>query len=357
MITMLSYAVPALLDNSRFLVYDMLKNCRLVIAMNLDQLPYFIAIASYGSLSAASRQLSISQQALSSYLAELERDIGMPLFFRSRQRLHLTEAGRRYMKGAQDIVSTMGRARSAIQMLGRGPDQDLRIGISPHTGALMLAESALEFNQRYPGVQLISHEGYASDLRRMVQEGKVSIALSSMPTQSNPEFQVIPLLRDEFVLALPAYHPRAQRAASFEELPVADLKDFQDEVFVRSTPNTSTYHVFAPLFDQAGFQPTVAVSSPNINMLTMLIRTGCGIGFLRYRQDPSLCYYRLKNPPYSYNVVIARPTHVLSEPERYLVYLIHKHQITMGGVRVRTDALLDIIREFSPGDYLPEEMP
>ena len=51
--------------------------------MNLDQLPYFIAIASYGSLSAASRHLNVTQQALSSYLTELEKTVDMPLFFRN----------------------------------------------------------------------------------------------------------------------------------------------------------------------------------------------------------------------------------------------------------------------------------
>ena len=81
----------------------MLKSCRSVISVNLDQLSYFVAIASYGSLSSASRHLSVSQQALSSYLSDLERGIGMPLFFRNRQKLLLTEAGKRYLKGAQDI--------------------------------------------------------------------------------------------------------------------------------------------------------------------------------------------------------------------------------------------------------------
>ena len=324
--------------------------------MNLDHLPYFIAIASYGSLSAASRHIDVSQQALSSYLSDLEKNFGMPFFYRNRQRLYLTEAGKRYLKAAQDILNVMGRTRNTIQMLGRGPDQELHIGISAHTGAMLLAESALEFSQRYPGVQLVPHEGYSFDLRRMVHSGTVSIAMTSLTSLDTPELQFIPILRDEFVLAMPVYHPRAQKTASFEELPVADLLEFQDEVFVRSTPNTSTYHVLEPLFEQAGFRPTIAFSSPNINMLTMLIRTGCGIGFLRYRNDPDFSYYRLKNPPYSYNGVIAKPTHVLSEPERYLVYLFYKHQVTLGGVRMRTDALLDIIREFSPGDYLPEDM-
>ena len=324
--------------------------------MNLDQLSYFVSIASYGSLSAAARHLDVSQQALSSYLSDLERHYGMPFYYRSRQRLYLTEAGKRYLKGAQDILNVIGRARNSIQMLGHGPEQELHIGISAHTGALILAESALEFNQRYPGVQLISHEGYSFSLRQKVHTGEVSIAMTSLKSPTIPGLQAIPLLRDEFVLTLPAFHPRANQAASFDELPVADLIDFRDEVFVRSTPDTSTYHVLQTVFEQAGFHPTVAVSSPNINMLTMLIRTGCGIGFLRYRNDPSFSYYRLKNPPYSYNAVIARPTHVFSEPERFLIYLFSKHQVTMGGVRVRTDALMDIIREFSPGDHLPEEL-
>ncbi len=324
--------------------------------MNLDQLSYFVAIASYGSLSAASRHIDVSQQALSSYLSDLERHFGMPLFYRSKQRLYLTEAGRRYLKGAHDILNIMGQARNSIRMLDHGPEQELHIGISAHTGALILAESALEFNQRYPGVQLISHEGYSFDLRRKVHTGEVSIAMTSLKDPNQSELQVIPLLRDEFVLALPVFHPRAKPAASFDELPVADLRDFQDEVFVRSTPNTSTYHVLEAAFEQAGFHPTVAVSSPNINMLTMLIRTGCGIGFLRYRNDPSFSYYRLKNPPYSYNAVIARPAHVFSEPERFLIYLFSKHQVTLGGVRIRNDTLMDIIREFSPGEYLPEDI-
>ncbi|MBQ8092540.1 MAG: LysR family transcriptional regulator [Clostridia bacterium] len=324
--------------------------------MNLEQLPYFIAIASYGSLSSAARHLDISQQGLSSYLSELEKSIGMPLFFRNKKRLYLTDAGRRYLKGAQDILNEIERARNTIQMLGRRPEQELHVGISAHTGALLLAECVLEFSQRYPNVQLVPHEGYSFDLRRMVQSGKVSIAVTSLPDEKAPELQVIPIFRDEFVLAMPAYHPLAKEAASFEELPVAELSEFRDEVFVRSTPDTSTYHVFEPLFEKAGFSPTVAVSSPNINMLAMLIRTGCGIGFLRYRDDPDFAFYRLINPPYSYNVFIAKPMHVFSEPERYLIYLFTRHQKTVGGISVRTDALLDIIREFGSGDYPPEEM-
>ena len=57
----------------------------------------------------------------------------------------------------------------------------------------------------------------------------------------------------------------------------------------------------------------------------------------------------------SYNCVVAEPAHVFGEPERYLIYLMNKYIVLSEGVRIRTDTLLNIIREFSPGDYLPEE--
>ena len=324
--------------------------------MNLEQLPYFIAIASYGSLSAASRHLDVSQQALSSYLTELEKSVNMPLFFRSKQRLHLTDAGRRYLKTAQAITNVMERARNMIQLRGRVPAEELHIGISPHTGALLLGLGMLEFIQRYPNVQLIPHEGYSYELRRMIRDGTVQIGLTSLEAEQLPGLKSVAFTRDEFVLALPAYHPRAVRASSFSELPVADLADFRDEVFVRSTPNTTNYHAFLPLFEQAGFRPTVAMATPNINMLTTLIRKGCGIGFLRYTDDPTLSFYRLKNPPYTYNAVIAREDHEFTEPERYMIYLVNKHHFIKSSARINTELLQAINSEFSPGDLYPEDI-
>ena len=50
--------------------------------MNIDQLPYIIAIANAGNLTAAAEQTGVSQQALSKYLLSLETETGLELFFR-----------------------------------------------------------------------------------------------------------------------------------------------------------------------------------------------------------------------------------------------------------------------------------
>ena len=47
---------------------------------------------------------------------------------------------------------------------------------------------------------------------------------------------------------------------------------------------------------------------------------------------------------------------VFSGPERYLIYLMNKYIVLGDGVRIMTDTLMNIVREFSPGDYMPEEL-
>ena len=64
--------------------------------MNISQLPYIVAIASTGSLSAAARQLGISQPALSKFLKNTERDVGQELFFRNQNRYVPTPASQIY---------------------------------------------------------------------------------------------------------------------------------------------------------------------------------------------------------------------------------------------------------------------
>src|SRR5699024_11482973 len=73
------------------------QTCALPI-LNLKQLPYFIAIAETGSLSAAARRTGVSQPTISDYLHELEHELGTPLFERRQRRMLPTEAGAAYLQ-------------------------------------------------------------------------------------------------------------------------------------------------------------------------------------------------------------------------------------------------------------------
>lgn len=72
--------------------------------MTLQQLKYIIAIAESGSITAASQKLLIAQPSLSKSVSELEKEIGITMFYRSNRGVYLSEEGSRFLSYARQVV-------------------------------------------------------------------------------------------------------------------------------------------------------------------------------------------------------------------------------------------------------------
>lgn len=72
--------------------------------MDLKQLEYIVKIADEKNVSRAAEKLFISQSALNQQLLKLEKDLGAPLFFRTRNNWQLTEVGEIYVRTAREIL-------------------------------------------------------------------------------------------------------------------------------------------------------------------------------------------------------------------------------------------------------------
>ena len=72
--------------------------------MKLQQLRYVIQVAESGSLTAAAERLFVAQPSLSKAVAELEREMGVTIFTRSRTGVELTEEGTRFLSYARQVV-------------------------------------------------------------------------------------------------------------------------------------------------------------------------------------------------------------------------------------------------------------
>ena len=75
--------------------------------MTLQQLKYALAVAKYGSVSLAARQMFISQPSLTESLSTLEREIQKTLFVRSPRGMQPTDEGRKFLGYAQQVVEQM----------------------------------------------------------------------------------------------------------------------------------------------------------------------------------------------------------------------------------------------------------
>lgn len=294
--------------------------------MNLKQLPYFIAIAETGSLSAAARRTGVSQPTISDYLHELEHELGTPLFERRQRRMLPTEAGAAYLQMARQVLILQTRAQDMIQNRHLQRKQSIRIGVSPHRGVQCLAALYQSFIKHFPQQEIEPMEGYMSGILEMLHAGKLDLGFA---TTANSAFDdslcFLPTQQEEIVLALPAFHRLASYASQeATQAALVNLSEFQDIPFVLMSSDSTIGQASQQLFSQCGFNPVIVFQSSNVVMVNEMVHSGAGAGLIpAYYAKPSkdVVYLRLKDPAYLFFAVVWRSEHQLTEAERYLIYL------------------------------------
>ena len=85
--------------------------------MNIHPLEYIIAISEEKSLSRAADRLLVSQPALTQQVKKIEKELDAKLFYRDKNQLLMTDAGKIYVNGARSVLNIYNRALSEIRDL------------------------------------------------------------------------------------------------------------------------------------------------------------------------------------------------------------------------------------------------
>jgi DNA-binding transcriptional LysR family regulator len=154
---------------------------RIYLRMTLQQLTYFLAAAEQGSFTAAADALRLARPSVSEQIANLEAELGVPLFVRTGRRLELTEAGRLLRPEAE---RTLAAARVAVETVR---DARALTGGTASLGAFSTAHHLLlpglieDFASRHPNVAVRVLEDNSSQLADAVRLGRIEAALVALP--------------------------------------------------------------------------------------------------------------------------------------------------------------------------------
>ncbi len=196
--------------------------------MELRQLRYFIAVAEELNFSRAAERLGIAQPALSRQIAAIEREIGGPLFARSKRYVALTEAGRLLVDEARAALANVDRVVAVGRNAVAGQLGTLSIAVS--STSMFNAQSA-ELLRRYrvqwPGVEIELHEMWTATQLAEIAAERIDAGFIHLDTdfvqqggtlaRSGLAFEI--LGREGMVAALSADHPLARRkSVSLHEL-------------------------------------------------------------------------------------------------------------------------------------------
>lgn len=151
--------------------------------MTFKQLEAFYWAAILHSFSDAAVRLHVTQSTLSKRVAELESDLGVPLFDRNGHRAILTDAGHSLVERAAQMLEIEGQIRSELDQGGsvRG---SCRIGISELVASTWFPLFVERVTQAFPNLMLEPQVDLTSGLERKLERGELDFAIIPGPSIS-----------------------------------------------------------------------------------------------------------------------------------------------------------------------------
>lgn len=151
--------------------------------MELRVLRYFLAVAREENITKAAGYLHISQPSLSRQLMQLEKELGVKLFKRSRHRIILTEEGQLLRRRAQELIALSDKTE---RELSQGEDSifgEIAIGCGETKNMAYLSELIVGFRKIYPEVTFEIYTANADDVKERIENGILDFGLMLEPVE------------------------------------------------------------------------------------------------------------------------------------------------------------------------------
>lgn len=145
--------------------------------MEIRQIRYFVAIYEAGSVTKAAARLAVAQSALSQQLAQLEEELGVPLFARSPQGMTATEFGRTFYDHSLDVLRRISDAVASVRQLGQNPGGTVAIGMLESISIVLGLPLLQKAKVLFPDVYLRLSEDSSVNLKARVKDGSLDLAI------------------------------------------------------------------------------------------------------------------------------------------------------------------------------------
>lgn len=239
------------------------------------------AVAEEGSFRRAAARLGYVQSAISEQIASLERIVGRRLVERSPGAggVRLTEAGEVLLGHGRAIIARVKAAEADLSALTDGSAGTLKLGIYQSVGIRILPQLLQRYAVDWPAVRVLPQESPTdAGLFDLVESGELELSFADLPLREGP-FDSVEIMRDPYVLLLPASSPLVERKnIALEDVAELPLIGHQTcRVFPR---------VEAELRAQ-GAEPNIVFRSDIIGTVQALVAAGVGIAIVpRLAVDP-----------------------------------------------------------------------
>ena len=225
--------------------------------MNFIQLEYFRKVVESGSVTQASKDLFITQPAVSKQIRLLEEELGCELFIRRANRLVLTREGDFLYEHAKNIVTRINDLPSEMSSFLHRVSGKLTIGCGPHTSRTIMPDLIAELLRKYPAIQPVMFEKDWSESTEDLLTGKLDIVVG-VTTHRSEKIIFTRLFKSRMVLIYSRKSPLAkEKEITPQLLEKQPCITYTDESILKSYLRTLPCLARSPLFLQTRYSETI----------------------------------------------------------------------------------------------------
>ncbi|MBP1965636.1 LysR family transcriptional regulator [Paenibacillus aceris] len=242
--------------------------------MELRQIEYFIAVAEELHFGRAAKRLQMTQPPLSQQILQLEKELGVMLFERSKRHVELTNAGKVFLQESLHALTQLEQAKAAAQRAQMGMLGRLVLGFVGSATFDILPNLVRAFQDQYPYVDLVLHEMPTPMQIEAFRRKDIDIGFVRTPVVDRL-LSLLSVHQETCIAVVPKLHPLAQRSS-------VSMGDLSAERFILVEREVwpSWYDDIVTKCREAGFSPIIRQNVKEIQTVVGLVAAGLGISIV-----------------------------------------------------------------------------
>lgn len=241
--------------------------------MELWQLRTFRVVAETLNFTRAAERLNLTQSAVSHQIKALEREMGEPLFIRTKRGVKLSQSGKVALEHAERILDEAEAMREHVSERKHSPVGRVRAAAATQAFVHLFATLFESFMRTYPGVELSFRTTVSTDQTVTdILNGASDVGFASMPVYS-PSLHITELFEDELVLVVGKMH----HLANEQEVTIEQIERERLILFERGASIRRTTDAF---FKSVNIRPSLAMESNDTYFIKLMVEHGLGISLL-----------------------------------------------------------------------------
>jgi DNA-binding transcriptional LysR family regulator len=247
--------------------------------MELRHLRYVVAVAESLNFREASRKLHVSQPSLSVQIQQLEDEVGIRLFHRSKRHVEITRGGEVFLTTAREVLSMLDRSSSAARQAQQGEVGTIRIGFVPNASFAIVPRLLEEIKKQLPLVDVELKEWPEATQILELQSGALDMGITQREKVPD-SLESMLLLRERLLLALPKHHQAAQKKA-------VNFDDVRDDLLLipRKDLFPTLHQMIVRIFVAGGVALNTTQATEHLQTAIALVVANVGFAFVPESAD------------------------------------------------------------------------